>query len=165
MNPLRWSFRLQFLLGAVICFALIGFAIFTQLQWGLEPCPMCIFQRIAFAALGLVLLLAALQAPKGRAGRGVWAVLGTIAAAVGVGVAGRHVWIQLNPPEIPSCGAPFAFLRETMDTPSLIRQVLTGTGDCGAIDWTFLGLSMPWWSLVWFVLLGAWALYAGLRRG
>lgn len=163
MNPLRWSFRSRFLIAAAICFALIGFAIYSQLQWGLEPCPLCIFQRIAFAALGLVFLLGGVLAPKGAGGRRVWSWLAFVAAAVGIGIAGRHAWIQLNPPPIPSCGAPFAFLRDTLDTPTLIQKVLTGTGDCGTVDWTFLGLSMPMWSLVWFVLLGAWALHTGYR--
>ena len=164
MNPFRWSFRSRMLLAAAICFALIGFAIYSQFAWGLKPCPLCIFQRLAFAALGVVLLLAGLFAPKGIGGRRAWGVLGLVAAAVGIGVAGRHVWMQLYPPEMPSCGAPFAFMRETMDTPSLIKQVLTGTGDCGAVDWTFLGLSMPWWSLIWFVLLALWVALAAFRR-
>lgn len=164
MNPLHWSFRSRFLSGAVACFALIGFAIYSQLQMGLEPCPLCIFQRLAFAALGLVFLLGGLLSPAGQGGRRAGGLLAFVAAAVGIGIAGRHVWIQLNPPPIPSCGAPFDFLRETMDTPTLIQKVLTGTGDCGTVDWTFLGLSMPGWSLLWFVLLGAWALHAGFRR-
>ena len=164
MNPLRWSFRHQMLLGSATCFALIGFAIYTQLSWGLEPCPLCIFQRIAFAALGIVMLVAGLHAPRGVMGRRVWGLLAFVAAAVGIGIAGRHVWLQVFPPEIPACGAPFSFLRETMGTPDLVRQVLTGTGDCGAVDWTFLGLSMPWWSLVWFVLLAAWGLFAAFRK-
>lgn len=163
-NLFRWSFRTQCLAAAAVCAALIGFAVFSQLQWGLEPCPLCIFQRIAFAALGVVLLLGGLHAPQGGAGRAVYGVLGFLAAAVGMGIAGRHTWMQLFPPEIPACGPPLDFLRETMSTTSLIRKVLTGTGDCGNVDWSFLGLSMPAWSLVWFVLLGAWALYAGFRR-
>ena len=164
MNPLRWSFRSRTLLAAAACFALIGSAIYLQFVEELKPCPLCIFQRIAFAALGVVLLLAGLAAPKGAGGRRAWGVLGLVAAAVGIGIAGRHVWMQLYPPEMPSCGAPFAFMRETMDTPSLIKQVLTGTGDCGAIDWTFLGLSMPWWSLIWFALLALWVLVAAFAR-
>jgi disulfide bond formation protein DsbB len=164
MNPLRWSFRTHFLSAAAVCFALIGFAIYTQFAWGLEPCPLCIFQRIAFAALGTVLLLGGLFAPRGTGGRRAWGVLAFAAAAVGAGIAARHVWIQLNPPPVPSCGAPLSFLRETMDTPTLIQKVLTGTGDCGTVDWTFLGLSMPAWSLVWFVLLAAFALHAAFRR-
>lgn len=163
MNPLRWSFRSLMLGGAAACFALIGFAIYSQLQWGLEPCPLCIFQRIAFASLGLVLLVAAVHAPRRSGGRRGYGLLGFAAAAVGVGIAGRHVWLQLNPPGFAACGAPFAFMRQTMDTPTLIQKVLTGSGDCGTVDWTFLGLSMPAWSLVWFLLLAGLALYAGLR--
>src|SRR5690606_39106830 len=115
MNPFRWSFRFQMLAGAAACFALIGFAIYSQFAWGLDPCPLCIFQRLAFAALGMVMLLAGLHAPRGSGGRGVWSVLALAAGAVGIGIAGRHVWLQMYPPEIPACGAPFAFMRETMD--------------------------------------------------
>ena len=102
--------------------------------------------------------------PARAASRRAWGLLALAAAAVGAGIATRHVWLQVFPPEIPACGAPFAFMRETMDTPGLIQQVLIGTGDCGKIDWTFLGLSMPWWSLIWFLLLAAWAVYAGFAR-
>lgn len=164
LNPFLWSFRSQCLAGFAACVALIGFAIYSQLQWGLEPCPLCIFQRLAFAALALVFLVAGLHAPRGAPGRGTYAVLAFLAAAVGMGIAGRHVWLQLNPPPIPGCGPPLEFMRETMSTTSLVRRVLTGSGDCGNVDWTFLGLSMPAWSLAWFVLLGGFALYAGFRR-
>ncbi len=162
-NPFRWSFRAQCLSGFAACAALIGFAIFSQFAWGLEPCPLCIFQRIAFAALGLVFLVAGLHAPRAALVRAFYGVLGFLAAAVGMAIAGRHVWMQLNPPEIPGCGPPLSFLRETLSTGNVIRKVLTGTGDCGNVDWTFLGLSMPAWSLVWFVLLGVLFVVAGFR--
>ena len=165
-NPFRWSFRSQCLAGFAACAALIGFAIYSQFAWGLEPCPLCIFQRIAFAALGLVFLLAALHAPRGGTGRAAYGVVGFLAAAVGMAIAGRHVWIQLNPPELPACGPPLSFMRETMSTSGVIHKVLTGTGDCGTVDWTFLGLSMPAWSLLWFVVLGMFFLAVGvIRRG
>ncbi|MEN1942196.1 disulfide bond formation protein B [Luteimonas sp. MJ174] len=163
MNPFRWSFRQQCLSGFAICAALIGFAIYSQFAWGLDPCPLCIFQRIAFAALGVVFLLAGLHAPRAAAGRAFYGVLGFLAAAVGMAIAGRHVWIQYNPPELPACGPPLSFLRETMSAANVIRKVLTGTGDCGTVDWTFLGLSMPAWSLVWFVLLAAFFVFAAFR--
>jgi len=163
LNPFRWTFRSQCLAGFAACAALIGFAIFSQFAWHLEPCPLCIFQRIAFAALGLVFLVAGLHAPRGAGPRAFYGVLGFLAAAVGMAIAGRHVWIQLNPPEIPGCGPPLSFMRETMSTGNVIRKVLTGSGDCGTIDWTFLGLSMPAWSLVWFVLLGLFFLALGFR--
>jgi disulfide bond formation protein DsbB len=163
-NPLHWSFRTLCLAGFAACCALIALAIYSQLQWGLEPCPLCIFQRIAFAGLAIVFLVAGVHAPRGTGGRRAYGVLAFLAAAIGMAIAGRHVWLQLNPPSVPSCGPPLSFLRETLSTPSLIRRVLTGSGDCGNIDWSFLGLSMPAWSLVWFVLLGGFALYVGFRR-
>lgn len=164
INPFAWSFRAQFLLGGAICFALVGFAIFSQLQWHLEPCPLCIFQRFAFIGLGAVFVLGGLFAPVRAGWRRVWAVLALAAAGVGITIAGRHTWLQISPPDIPACGPPYEFLRDTLSTTNLIRRVMSGSGDCGLVDWTFAGLSMPAWSLVWFVLLALWGLYAGLRR-
>ena len=163
LNPFRWTFRSQCLAGFAACAALIGFAIYSQFAWGLEPCPMCIFQRLAFAALGLVFLVAGLHAPRAARARGVYGVLGFLAAAVGMGLAGRHVWLQLNPPDVPGCLPPLSFMRETMSTTGVIRRVLTGSGDCSAVDWSFLGLSMPAWSLVWFIALGLFFLFAAFR--
>ena len=160
----RWSFRAQCLAGVVVCCALIGFAIFSQLQWGLQPCPLCIFQRVAFAVLAVILLVAGLHAPRGASGRAGYGLLGLFAAGIGAGIAGRHLWLQLNPPPIPACGPPLDFLRETLSTGNVIRRVLTGSGDCGTVDWSFLGLSMPGWSLVWFLLLAAWVTVVAFQR-
>ena len=165
MNPLRWPFRAQFFLGFLICAGLLGYAIFLQLKMGLEPCPLCIFQRLAFAALGLLFLIGALHGPSTRPGRAPSGVLAFIAAAVGVGIAARHVYVQMLPPEMgATCGPPLSFLRETMGPLEVFRTVLTGTGNCGNIDWTFLGLPMPMWSGVWFVLLALWSLVVSLRK-
>lgn len=164
MNPFRWSFRAQLLAAGVVCFALIGFAVFSQDYWGLDPCPLCIFQRLAFAGLGLVLLVAGLHAPRTMSGRRAYGLLSLVAASIGAGISIRHLWIQVFPPPIPACGPPLDFLRETLSAGDLVQRVLVGTGDCSNVDWTFLGLSMPGWALVWFVLLGAWAVQAGFRR-
>ena len=165
-NPLRWSFRIQCFAGFAACALLIGYAVFLQFSAHLEPCPLCIFQRIAFAALGLVFLLAGLHAPRGAGGRRAWGVLGLLAAAAGIGVAGRHVWLQHLPADqVPMCGPGLDFLTEAMPLTSVIRTVLTGSGECANVDWTFLGLSMPEWSLLWFVLLAAWVLLAMVLPG
>jgi len=164
MNPF-WSFRARFLAGFLGCVALLAYAIYTQLYQGLEPCPLCIFQRIAFAALALVFLVGGLHAPKGAGARQLYGALVALAGLAGIGIAGRHVWLQSLPPDAaPSCGPPLSFLQETMGPLELVRKVLTGTGNCGDVDWTFLGLGMPAWSLVCFVLLTAWGLVAALRR-
>jgi len=163
-NVFRWSFRSQYLLGFLICFGLIGFAIFSQEHWGLKPCPLCIFQRVAFAGLGVVMLIAGLHAPKGGLGRKIWGLIALIPAGIGLGIAARHVWLTTLPPsEVPECGPPLEFMMETNAFTDVLRKVLTGSGECAKVDWTFLGLSMPAWSLVWFVLLSAFLLYAAFR--
>ncbi|WDJ99069.1 disulfide bond formation protein B [Xanthomonas campestris pv. incanae] len=165
MNPFRWGFRAQFVLGFLACAGLLAYAIYVQLHLGLEPCPLCIFQRIAFATLALLFLLGALHGPRGAGGRKAYGVLAFIAAGVGMGIAARHVWVQIRPKDMmSSCGPPLSFLSETMGPFEVFRTVLTGTGDCGNIDWRFLGLSMPMWSMVWFVGLALWALYAGFKH-
>ena len=165
MNPFRWSFRAQFLAGFAGCVALLAYAIYTQFYQGLEPCPLCIFQRIAYAALALVFLVGGLHGPRTPGGRRWYGVLVALASLVGIGIAGRHVWLQMLPEgAAPACGPPLSFMQETMGPLELVRKVLTGTGDCGTVDWTLLGLSMPAWSLVGLVLLGAWGLHAALRR-
>jgi protein dithiol:quinone oxidoreductase len=163
-SPFRWSFRAQFLLGFLLCVGLIGFAIFSQEQWGLKPCPLCIFQRIAFAALAVMFLIGGLHAPKGKLGRRIYGVLALIPAGIGIAIAGRHVWLtHLPKDQVPECGPPLEFMMEVNPLTDVIRKVLTGSGECAKVDWTFLGLSMPAWSLLWFVLLIAWALYVAFR--
>ena len=72
------SFRLRFLLGFLACAGLIGFALYTQHYQYLNPCPLCIFQRIAFGVLGVVFLLGALFAPREQGGRIAWGVVALI---------------------------------------------------------------------------------------
>jgi protein dithiol:quinone oxidoreductase len=161
----RASFRAQFLLGFLACAALLGYAFYAQLHDGLEPCPLCIFQRLAFAALGLVFLLGALHSPGGGTGRRVYGVLGLVASAVGIALAGNHVRLQHLPPDqVPMCGPGLDYMLESMPITGVVRKVMTGSGECANVDWTFLGLSMPAWSLIWFVLLAGWVAYAAFRR-
>ena len=163
MNPVRATFRIQFLLGFLACIGLLAYAVYVQLQDGLEPCPLCIFQRVAFAALGLVFLIGAAHAPVG-AGRRVYGVLALLAAGVGIAIAGRHVWLQHLPPDqVPTCGPGLDYMLEAMPLGGVIRKVLTGSGECANVDWTWLGLSMPAWSLASFVVLAAWAALAAFR--
>lgn len=164
-NPYRWSFRLQMLAGFVACAGLLAFALYSQFQLGLLPCPLCIFQRVAFAALGLVFLAAAIHAPAGAGGRRAWGVLALVPAAVGSAIAARHVWLQgLPPDQVPACGPGLDWMMQTMPVAGVLREVFTGSGECANVDWSFLGLSMPAWSLAWFVALGAWAALAALTR-
>jgi len=164
MNPFRWTFRAQYLLGFAICAGLLGYALYLEHFQGLVPCPLCTFQRGAFLLLAGVFLLGALHSPKGKAGRGMYALLSLVAAGAGISIAGRHVWLQNLPPDqVPACGPDLSYMMEAFPLGDVLRKVFTGSGECALVDWTFLGLAMPAWSLVWFVLLAFWALYAGFR--
>lgn len=165
MNPFRWSFRAQFLLGFLACAALLAYALYSQYYGGLMPCPLCTFQRGAFILLGAVFLLGALHAPKGQGGRRAYGLLALLAAGLGMVVAGRHVWLQHLPADqVPACGPDLSFMMEAFPLADVLRKVFTGSGECAEVDWTFLGLSMPEWSLAWFAGLALLALYAGFRR-
>lgn len=165
LNPFTWSFRAQFGLGFLLCAALIGYALYAQYRLYLEPCPLCIFQRVAIMALGVVFLLGAVHGPSSRGGRGFWGALAFLAAGGGAAIAGRHVWLQSLPAEeVPACGMGLEYMMETLPFWDVFSRVLRGSGECAEIDWTFLGLSMPGWTLVWFVAFGLGALWAGFRR-
>ena len=166
MNPFRWSFRQQFLFGFVICAALLGYAFYVQFQLGMQPCPFCIFQRICFRRAGAgVPAGSAACAACAPARRKAWGVLAFAAAAAGMAVCGSS---QLG----ATASARAAQLRAgpelhaSSSTPGWARHArcCTATGDCSSIDWQFLGLSMPMWALLWFVVLGFGALYAGFLR-
>ncbi|KRB06558.1 disulfide bond formation protein B [Lysobacter sp. Root690] len=164
MNPLKASFRIQFLLGFLACAGLLAYAFYLQLYEHLEPCPLCIFQRVAFAALGLVFLLGALHGPKKPGGRRGYGVLALLASLGGIAVAGNHVRLQHLPPDqVPACGPGLNYMLDAMPITGVIKKVMTGSGECANVDWTFLGLSMPAWSLVCFVVLALWAAYAAFR--
>jgi protein dithiol:quinone oxidoreductase len=152
--------RLLNFAGFAACVALLAYALYAQYQLGLEPCPLCIFQRIAIAALGVVFLIAALHNPRGWGTR-VYAVLIAVAALSAIGVAARHVYVQHLPPgAIPSCGAPLAMLLKFTPVAEVIRKVLTGSGECAEVTWRFLGLAMPAWVLICAVVLGAFGVTA-----
>jgi disulfide bond formation protein DsbB len=165
MNPFRWSFRAQFLAGLLACMAVLAYALYSQYYGGLIPCPLCTFQRGAFVVLAVVFLVGGLHAPRGRAGRGTYGVLALLAAALGISIAGRHVWLQHLPADqVPACGPDLSFMMEAFPLADVLRKVFTGSGECARVDWTFLGLAMPAWSLICFVVLALWALHAGFRR-
>ena len=150
--------------GFGACVALLAYALYAQYELGLEPCPLCVFQRIAIAALGVVFVLAALHQPRGWGAR-VYAIFIGITALAAIGVAGRHVYVQHLPPgSVPSCGAPLEVLLRFTPVMAVIRKVLTGSGECGELNWKFLGLAMPAWVLICALLLGAIGVAANARR-
>ena len=158
MIPL--TFRQLFLLGFAACVGGMAFVLFLQHYEGLEPCPMCVFQRVAMIAAGLVFLAGALHAPR-ASGRWAYAGLATLAAGAGAGIAGRHVWLQSLPPDqVPACGPTLEYLMGMLPFTEVVTTILRGDGNCAVIDWSFLGLSLPGWALVAFVAMALLALTA-----
>ncbi len=146
--------RIGYLFGAGVCAALLGFGLYLQHVEGLEPCPLCVFQRVAFIALGLVFVIAALHGPR-KTGAVVYAVSGGLIAATGAGIAMRHIWLQNLPPDqVPACGPGLSYMLEQYAVTRMLEKVLSGSGECAEAGWRFLGLTIPGWSLLWFVLLG-----------
>jgi disulfide bond formation protein DsbB len=155
--------RLPNLVGFLLCVALLAYALYAQFHLQLEPCPLCIFQRIGIALTGVFFLLAALHHPRGR-GRSAYAVLIGLACLATLAVAARHLYVQSLPPgSLPSCGAPLSVLLKFTPLFEVIKKVLTGSGECGEVNWRFLGLAMPAWVLLWALALGALGLFANLR--
>ena len=145
--------RAGYLVGFLVCAGMIAFALYLQHFRGQEPCPLCILQRVTWIALGFVFLVAAIHGP-GRAGALVYGALLFIIAAVGVGIAGRHVWLQHLPrDQVPACGPDFDFMLEQFPLSETLRRVLSGTGECAETGWTFLGLSIAGWSLLWLAAM------------
>ncbi|MFI0471685.1 disulfide bond formation protein B [Halomonas sp. HMF6819] len=147
IRPTAWA-------GVAFCVLMMTVALMLEHVVGLEPCPLCIFQRVAVIAAGLVLLLAALHNPKGTVSKSVYGVLGLAAVATGAFIAGRHVWLQHLPPsEVPSCGPGLDYMMDILPMREVVSMVLTGSGECANIDFTFLGLSLPAWTLIGFLIL------------
>jgi disulfide bond formation protein DsbB len=151
-------------LGLLACAGLLAYAYYAQVQLHLDPCPLCIFQRVGVFAMGIVFLIAAIHDPVGW-GRRVYAALLALAAAATIGVALRHLHIQSLPPgSIAACGASLEFLLKVFPLTEVLTKVLSGSGECAKIDWRFLGLSMPAWVLIAAAVIGGYGLWTNLRR-
>ncbi len=142
----------------------MAYALYAEHALMLMPCPLCVFQRMAVIALGIAFALAALHNPRGG-GRHVYTGLIAVTAGAGIGVAGRHVWLQNLPPDrVPSCGPGFDYIIESFPLSEALQLIFTGSGECASIDWQFLGLSMPAWVVISVLVIGGVGLWNNLRH-
>ncbi len=159
--------RLLFLLVFLFCTAAMGVALYTEHVLGFAPCPLCIVQRVAMIATGLVALVAALHGARGVGVR-LYAGIAALCAAGGAAVAGRHVWLQSLPADqVPEeCGMDMGFMVEMLPWQEVASIILSGSGECANVDLQVLGLSIPQWTLIAFValvLLMLWRVFAPIR--
>ena len=147
--------RTWFFLGSLACFSMLAVGAYFQLVEEMEPCPLCISQRIAILITGITFLVAALHNP---AQKGIYryAILGSLFALMGAAISARHVWLQNLPPEdVPECSPGLSYIFENFPLTETLKLMLNGTGECADILWTFLGLSIPGWTFVAFLGLAA----------
>jgi disulfide bond formation protein DsbB len=150
--------------GFAASLSLLAYAYYAQFVLHLEPCPLCIFQRVGIFSIGLVFLIAAAHDPVGVAKR-VYAALLALSALATSAVALRHLYIQSLPEgSVPACGASLDFMLKVFSLSEVLVKVLTGSGECAKVTWRFLGLAMPGWVLIAAVALGIFGLWVNLRR-
>jgi len=147
--------RAGYVLGALSCAGLLLFALYLQYYEYEDPCPLCIFQRVAYVSLLVVFAAAAVQGPR-RAGALAYGVLLVVIALIGGGIAARQVWLQHLPKEmVPACGPGLNYMLDKFPLFQALGKVLRGSGECAEVGWTFIGFSIAEWSLLWFVLFAA----------
>ncbi|MBL0165519.1 MAG: disulfide bond formation protein B [Xanthomonadales bacterium] len=161
---IRLSSRQTFLLIAAACTLLMAYAFFAQYVLHFEPCMLCMVQRVFVCAVGLVALIAAMHG-AGRIGARIYGLLAALMALGGAYIAGRHVYLQHLPPEqLEGCAPSFEYALDNYDALKFLKTIFIRDQDCGVIDWTFLGQSMPAWVFLCFVGLFFASLWAGFRR-
>jgi protein dithiol:quinone oxidoreductase len=155
--------RIAYFLAFFVCATLICFALYLQYIEGLEPCPLCVFQRICVIVMGVVFLVAGFHHP-GRAGATVYALVQLLAGGAGTAFAGRQVWLQSLPPDqVPTCSMGLNYMLDTLPFTDVLKKVFEGSGECAEKAWEFLHLSLAAWMLVFFIAMIA-TTFALIRR-
>ncbi len=155
--------RVLFLFILLSCIGLLGYAQYLQHIEDLLPCPLCVAQRVAYWLMGLIALLAFLHNPK-VIGRRLYGFLMTAFALTGAIIAARHSWL-IRYPESFECGiSPEEAFLNSLPISEWWPGMFEANGDCTDVDWEFLSLTIPDWSLVAFVTLGIIAIYILLAK-
>ncbi len=156
--------RILFLALFLGCSGLMAVGFFMQYQMGLEPCALCMTQRVFIVAVGLTALLAFAINP-GLVGRRIFAVLGACFAVAGGSFSSRQLYLQSLPADqVPACGPSFSYLMDNFPIMEAVSVMLRGDGNCAEVSWTFLGVSIPGWTLVAFVGLVAINVWLFIRK-
>lgn len=155
--------RSLFLLATLACATLLSAALFLEHGMGLVPCYLCIVQRFFFLVAGLVALAAVIHNP-GPTGVRLYGLATAAASLAGGGFAIRQLWLQSLPADqVPTCGPPADYLFDTLSLAEVLPRLMKGDGNCAEVHWTFLGLSIPGWTLIAFAALAALGLWLALR--
>ncbi len=153
------SGKTGYLMGFAACFATVALALIIQTKYNLEPCPLCITQRMFFMGLGILFLIGAFIKSASLLQK-IFTGLQLLTALGGAGWAIRHWYLQAHKGEIiADCGVGFDYMFENFPVKKMFTLIFKGTGDCAAIDWTFLGLTLPQLALISFVAFAVYAIW------
>lgn len=139
-------------------------ALYMQHVMGLNPCYLCITQRVMVMTVGVTALVWAVHGP-GKTGRKIYGALVVVLAATGGFFSSRQLWLQSLPEDqVPACGPPADYLFEVFSLGEALSMLLKGDGNCAEVQWSFLGLSIPGWTLIGFVFIAGLALWQVFRK-
>jgi disulfide bond formation protein DsbB len=158
--------RLTSLICGLYCIGLLIFALYLQNIIGLDPCPLCIIQRIFFLIVGFFFLIGSLYtSPKPASKRWFYAVT-LLFIMCGGAVAAWQVHLQHLPADTISsgCGADLGFMIQNLPFTAMLQSLLENTASCREVKWTFLTLSIPAWSTLSFLGLGIVAIWQMFRE-
>lgn len=131
-------------------FILLGVAFYMEYQMGLEPCPLCMLQRIVLLIIGVVSLFSAIMSSQRL--RKWLSIVVVILSLLGAALAIRHLYLQNLPiDDLPACLPGLSYMIDAFPWQDVAKAMIMGTGDCGEVVWTFLGLSIPGWTLIAFL--------------
>ena len=148
--------RRSFLFITLTCLLLLGFGYYLQFVRGLDPCPLCILQRVAYLGVAVVCLAGFFHGSAGR----IYGTVALICALAGAAIAARQVWLQHLPADlVPECGPGLDFILQAFPLFDALKLIFTGSGECAETVWTFLSLSIAEWSLFWFAAFSVLLLY------
>ncbi|TNF01727.1 MAG: disulfide bond formation protein B [Gammaproteobacteria bacterium] len=155
------SSRQVFLLMFVACLSLILVALYMQHVMELTPCYLCITQRVFVMLTGGIALLAFLH----NRGLRIYGALTALSALSGSFFSGKQLWLQSLPEDqVPACGPPAEYLFDVFSFNQAVGMLLRGDGNCAEVQWTFLGLSIPGWTLICFLGLAALGIWQVVRK-
>lgn len=159
-----FSYRALNFYGIIVCVASLLFAVlYLERTLFLDPCPLCILDRVVIVALGVVFLIALVHNPRSFFAK-IYGLISIIICFIGIGLASRHIWLQNLPKDqVPECGPDLYFMLETLPFFDVIKKTLSGSGSCADVSWTFAGLTIPEQTLILFVGLLVLSVFQTLR--
>ena len=146
-----YNSRKFFIVIFTICIGLLIFGLYLEHVHGLEACPLCIFQRIAYTVIIFIALIGAIHNPRNLL-QIIYKLLVVISSITGATIAGRQIWLQHLPPElVPECGPGLDYMFNVFPFGEALKMIFTGSGECAEVKWRFIGLSIAEWSLIMFI--------------